>query len=188
MNSLYRIIILGRENGNHDGNGLTFVTLNHAGRTSSSLQYFLFFCLRGKLPSLPWVFYFITQWSCSASGSLCEMPDSNPGLLAQKSGALPMSHIISIKIMTIYIQNNRGHNRTSGTRQSAPLLCTVGWDDYQFLNSTVWWDDYQFLNSTEGWDDCQFLNCTVGWYDFWLLNCLVGWDDLYHKNNLAKLV
>ena len=40
-------------------------------------------------------FYIITQWSCSASGSLWEMPDSNPGPLPQKSGALPMSHHIS---------------------------------------------------------------------------------------------
>ena len=35
------------------------------------------FCLRGRLPSLPWVFYIITQWSCSTTGSLWEMPDSN---------------------------------------------------------------------------------------------------------------
>ena len=34
-------------------------------------------------------FYSITQWSCSAPGSLWELPDSNPGLLPQKSGALP---------------------------------------------------------------------------------------------------
>ena len=28
------------------------------------------FCLRGRLPSLPWVFYIITLWSCSTSGSV----------------------------------------------------------------------------------------------------------------------
>ena len=37
----------------------------------------------------------MTQWSSSASGSLGEMPDSNPGSLPQKSGVLPMSHYIS---------------------------------------------------------------------------------------------
>ena len=38
-----------------------------------------------RFPSLPWVFYFIAQWSCSASGSLWEMPDSNPGPLISTS-------------------------------------------------------------------------------------------------------
>ena len=33
-------------------------------------------CLQGRFPSLPSV-YIITQWSCSASGSLWEMLDSN---------------------------------------------------------------------------------------------------------------
>ena len=37
----------------------------------------------------------ISQWSCSASGSLWEMPDSNPGPLPQKSGVLPMCYHIS---------------------------------------------------------------------------------------------
>ena len=40
-------------------------------------------------------FYIITQWSCSTSGSLWKMPDSNPGLQPQKSSALPLSHHIS---------------------------------------------------------------------------------------------
>ena len=47
--------------------------------------YFVFVCLRGRFPSLP----------CSASGSLWEMPDTNPGPLPQKSGPLPDSHHIS---------------------------------------------------------------------------------------------
>ena len=39
------------------------------------------FFLRSRFPPLPWDFllYCTTQWSCSASGSLREMPDSNPG-------------------------------------------------------------------------------------------------------------
>ena len=36
--------------------------------------------------------YCITQWPCSAPGSLWEMPDSNPGCLSQKSAALRISH------------------------------------------------------------------------------------------------
>ena len=53
------------------------------------------FCPESSVPSLyPEIFYIITQWSSSASGSLWEMPDSNPG--PQKSGALPMSHHISL--------------------------------------------------------------------------------------------
>ena len=36
----------------------------------------------------PAIFYIIRQWSCSVSGSLWEMPDSNPEPLPQKSGAL----------------------------------------------------------------------------------------------------
>ena len=70
---------------------------SHASGFQIEVQHFLkdFFCLRGRFPSLPWVVcYIMTQWACSASGSLWEMPDSNPGLLAQKSGALPMSHHI----------------------------------------------------------------------------------------------
>ena len=48
----------------------------------------IFFCHRGRFPSLPWVFlHYYTQWSCSGSGSLWETPDSNPG-------PLPMSHHI----------------------------------------------------------------------------------------------
>ena len=48
------------------------------------------------LPLYTEIYYNISQWSCSASGSLWEMPDSNPGPLPQKSGVLPMSHHISI--------------------------------------------------------------------------------------------
>ena len=51
---------------------------------------------QGRFPSLyPEFFYIITQWSCSASGSLGELPDSIPEPLPQKSGVLPMSHQIS---------------------------------------------------------------------------------------------
>ena len=51
----------------------------------------------------PEIFYIITQWSRRASGSSWEMPDSNPGPLPQKSGALPMamSHHISHKKVKI---------------------------------------------------------------------------------------
>ena len=63
-------------------------------------------CLRGMFPSLyPAIFYILTQWSCSAAGLLREMPDSNPGPLAQKSGGLPISHLISMN-HHISIDNN----------------------------------------------------------------------------------
>ena len=41
------------------------------------------FCLKGTVgfPLYPEIFYIISQWSCCASGSLWEMPDSNPGPL-----------------------------------------------------------------------------------------------------------
>ena len=49
-------------------------------------------------------FYSITQWSsCSAPGSLWGMPDLNPGPLTQKSGALPMSHHISLWGQKLFI-------------------------------------------------------------------------------------
>ena len=55
---------------------------------------FLFF----KIFFCRFFFYIITQWSCSASGSLREMTNSNPGPLPQK---LPMSHHLSITISNI---------------------------------------------------------------------------------------
>ena len=55
----------------------------------------IFFGLRWRFPPPRWDLYSITQWSCSAPGSLWEMPNSNPGPLPQNSGALPMSHHIS---------------------------------------------------------------------------------------------
>ena len=47
------------------------------------IQYFFFLPLVGVPPSTL-RFYSITQWSCSAPGSLWEVPDSNPGPLPQK--------------------------------------------------------------------------------------------------------
>ena len=58
--------------------------------------FFLFFCLRGRFPSLLRDFLHYSQWSCSASGSLWKMPDSNMRPLPQKSGALAMCHHISM--------------------------------------------------------------------------------------------
>ena len=55
---------------------------------------FLLFCLRGCLPLYLEMLQY-TQWPCSASGSLWEMPDSNPGPLPKMSGALSTSHHIS---------------------------------------------------------------------------------------------
>ena len=54
-----------------------------------------FFSSGVGFPLFPEIFYIISQWSCSASESLWEMLDLNPGPLPQKSGALPMSHHIS---------------------------------------------------------------------------------------------
>ena len=44
------------------------------------------FLRRVRFPFLPCGFLHYSQGSCSTSGSLCEMPDSNPGPLPQKSG------------------------------------------------------------------------------------------------------
>ena len=63
--------------------------------------FYLCFCLRWRFPPSTLRFYSIEQWSCSAPGSLWEMPDSNPGLLPQKSGALPMSHHIYATIVHV---------------------------------------------------------------------------------------
>ena len=52
-----------------------------------------FFGLRGQFPPSTQRFYNITQCSCSAPGSLWEMPDSNLRPLSQKSGALPKDSI-----------------------------------------------------------------------------------------------
>ena len=60
----------------------------------------IFFGLRWRSPPPSTLsLYNMTQWSCSASGSLREMPDSNPGLLPQKSGALPLSHHITLHVV-----------------------------------------------------------------------------------------
>ena len=74
------------------------IVLTDQYRTSYTviLFFFLSFFVPGVgFPLYPEIFYIITQWSCSASGSLWEMPDSNPRHLPQKCGALPMSHHIS---------------------------------------------------------------------------------------------
>ena len=60
----------------------------------------IFFWPQVEVPPSTLSFYSMTQWSCSAPGSLREMPDSNPGLLPQKSGALPMSHHITYQWAT----------------------------------------------------------------------------------------
>ena len=70
-------------------------------KTPLYFKYYLFrsfFCQRGRFPSLPWDFLHFSQWSCSASGSLWEMPDSNPVPLPQKSGEPPHLHIIIITV------------------------------------------------------------------------------------------
>ena len=42
---------------------------------SALLFKYLFFASGVDYPLCPEIFYIITQWSCSASGSLWEMPD-----------------------------------------------------------------------------------------------------------------
>ena len=53
----------------------------------------------------PEIFYIIKQWSCSASGSLWDMPDSNPAPLPQKSGALPNEppHLLNTKALANFL-------------------------------------------------------------------------------------
>ena len=54
--------------------------------------FFFLFALELGFPLCTEMFYIITQWSCSASGSLWEMRSSPPpGPLAQMSGELKMS-------------------------------------------------------------------------------------------------
>ena len=63
-----------------------------------SLNFFFFRSFFSSVVGFPLyteIFYIISQWSCSASGPLWEMPDLNPEPLPQKSGALPMSQHIS---------------------------------------------------------------------------------------------
>ena len=58
----------------------------------------LFFCLSGILSTRRFYFYIITtQGSCSASGSLREMPDSNPRPLPQKATSEPL-HILLLQL------------------------------------------------------------------------------------------
>ena len=66
--------------------------------------FFNFFFFRYLFSLFTEIYYIISQWSCSASGSLWEIPDSNPGPLPQKSGALPMSHH-NFKFLNFYIKN-----------------------------------------------------------------------------------
>ena len=57
----------------------TYQSWAHATTVATIWHLFVyFFGLRLRFPPLPWNFYSITQWSCSAPGSLWEMPDSNP--------------------------------------------------------------------------------------------------------------
>ena len=63
-----------------------------------------FFCLRGRCPLYLEIFYTITQWSCSASGSSWEMPDFNPGPLPCPEvwwANNEPSHIWNIKIYQV---------------------------------------------------------------------------------------
>ena len=60
----------------------------------------IFFCLRVRFPSLPQdVLHYC--WSCSAWGSMWEMPDSNPGPLSQKSDEPPNLHEPPLSLFTV---------------------------------------------------------------------------------------
>ena len=57
----------------------------------------IFFCLRGRFPSLPWVFYTLLHNDPAAHQDDCgtqeEKSNSNLGPLPQKSGALSIIHL-----------------------------------------------------------------------------------------------
>ena len=83
----------------HQAMGQQLFKLNHCfvgERGGGGLAFLKIFLPQGyvSLPSLSFTLP-ITQWSFSASGSLWEMPDSNPDLCPLKSGAILMSHHIS---------------------------------------------------------------------------------------------
>ena len=81
------------------------------GSVTVPVFFLYFFGLRWRFPPLPCDLQYrsISQWPCSAPGSMREMPDSNQGLLPPKSGALPMSHHISLtqhmSLRIIWIRN-----------------------------------------------------------------------------------
>ena len=96
--------------------------------TQWSLIQFFFF--RSLFSLYTKIYYIISQWSCSASGSLWEIPDSNPGPLPQKSGALPMSHH-NFKFLNFYIKNiyyesvvqmRFNHEKTAGLGNGHPFF------------------------------------------------------------------
>ena len=75
----------------------------------------------------------ITQWSCSAfSGSLWEMPDSNPGPLPKKSGALPKSQHISCKKYRYLISRHR-YRCTVPHFQEGRQLCLALFDEHMWV-------------------------------------------------------
>ena len=55
-----------------------------------------FFASGIGFPLYPEIFYIITQRSRTASRSLWEMPDANPGPLPQKFGAFPVNELIRV--------------------------------------------------------------------------------------------
>ena len=64
--------------------------------------YYLFFAPGVGFPLYPEIFVHYSQWFCSASGSLWEMPDSNPGPLPQKSGALAIA-LLTFHVTTVFL-------------------------------------------------------------------------------------
>ena len=87
--------------------------------------------------STPRIFYFISQWSCSASaGSLWEMTDTNLGPLPQKSGALPLSHHISIWAIIISNTKNWRNVHNLCNNNLFLILC-----DILFFNQTTFFGD-----------------------------------------------
>ena len=100
--------------------------------------FFFFLLLLGRFPlSTPRIFYFISQWSCSASaGSLWEMPDTNLGPLPQKSGALPLSHHISIWAIIISNTKNWRNVHNLCNNNLFLILC-----DILFFNQTTFFGD-----------------------------------------------
>ena len=90
------------------------------------------------------IFYIITQWSCSASGSLREMPDSNLGPLPQKSGSLPMSHHISL-VPCIYLQTLNAKILSCSNAKLVKMLQRLA-----KINSVFWQLRYfSFLEGTK---------------------------------------
>ena len=132
--------------------------------------FIIFFFAPGVgFPLYPEIFVLYSQWFCSASGSLWEMPDSNPGPLPQKSAALAMSHHISEMSHHISQQLTcpffwaainipwSGDDMEIRSPAIRALNDNISWNIYLQRNS--WAVKFRVLESQmPSWSQCTYLN------------------------------